>query len=135
MTGHPVACVMDPPQLLDVDVDQLAGALPLVAVGHLGDLGGGHPKASQGLDRLEPVDPTSPSLASGRTHLAAVRSLTPAASAADLSDQAPSRRSTSRRLLFGPDEQRSEEQHLVVGVHDGLALADRLLEVGYESLE
>jgi hypothetical protein len=36
MAGHPVARVMDPPQLLDVDVDQLPGSLAFVAVRWLG---------------------------------------------------------------------------------------------------
>ena len=73
----------DPPQLLDVDVDQLSGALSLVAVGrlgwlqaaalaeadprqpprdgrerhaeHLGDLRRRHPQAPQRLDRLQAI--------------------------------------------------------------------------------
>src|SRR5215475_1912777 len=45
--------------------------------------------------------PASPSARQRARHLAAVRSLTPAASAASVSDQPPSRRSMSRRLLFG----------------------------------
>src|SRR5579875_2363962 len=48
VSGAPVA---DPPELLDVDVDQLAGALPLVAVGGLRWLEGTEPaKADSGQD-------------------------------------------------------------------------------------
>jgi hypothetical protein len=77
--GHPMPGDDDPPELLDVDVDELAGALSLVAVRRLGrlesrepseadppqpprdgrerhlqalgDLGGGHPQSPQRLDR------------------------------------------------------------------------------------
>jgi hypothetical protein len=83
VAGHPVPGDNDPPELLDVDVDQLPGTLSLVAVGRLrwcqaaslaeadlpqpsrdgrerqaedlGDLGRGHPQPPQRLDRPDAV--------------------------------------------------------------------------------